>query len=63
MIEAELTKRFGTREVLSKATITVRPNTVHALVGENGAGKSTLVKIIAGVVPGDGTLRLGERAI
>ncbi len=63
-IEAELTKRFGTREVLSQATITVRPGTVHALVGENGAGKSTLVKIIAGVVPGDsGTMQVADAAI
>ena len=38
-VEAELTKRYGTREVLSKATIAVRAGTVHALVGENGAGK------------------------
>jgi simple sugar transport system ATP-binding protein len=52
-IDAELTKRYGTREVLSKATLVVRPGTVHALVGENGAGKSTLVKIVAGVVHSD----------
>jgi simple sugar transport system ATP-binding protein len=54
MIEAELTRRFGVREVLTKARIAVRPGTVHALVGENGAGKSTLVKIIAGVLAADG---------
>ena len=54
MIEAELTKRYGGREVLSRATVRVEPGTVHALVGENGAGKSTLVKIVAGVVRGDG---------
>jgi len=54
IIEATLTKRYGVREVLSAATITVLPGTVHALVGENGAGKSTLVKILAGVVRGDG---------
>jgi general nucleoside transport system ATP-binding protein len=54
LFEAELTKRYGAREVLSAARIAVRPGTVHALVGENGAGKSTLVKIVAGVVRGDG---------
>ncbi|MBA2539340.1 MAG: ATP-binding cassette domain-containing protein [Deltaproteobacteria bacterium] len=64
MVEAELTKRYGTREVLSLATMSVRPGTVHALVGENGAGKSTLVKIIAGTVRGDGgTLRVGDQSI
>ena len=54
MIECDLTKRFGAREVLSGATLAVQPGTVHALVGENGAGKSTLVKIVAGVLRGDG---------
>jgi general nucleoside transport system ATP-binding protein len=54
MIEAELTKRFGVREVLKAARIAVKRGTVHGLVGENGAGKSTLVKIIAGVLGADG---------
>ncbi len=64
MIEAELTKIYGGREVLSRATISVRPGTVHALVGENGAGKSTLVKIVAGVVPADGgTLSVGGNSV
>jgi general nucleoside transport system ATP-binding protein len=54
LLEATLAKRFGIREVLQHATIRVTPGTVHALVGENGAGKSTLVKIISGVLRGDG---------
>jgi len=53
-IAAELGKRYGQREVLTRATIRVDAGTVHALVGENGAGKSTLVKILAGVVRADG---------
>jgi len=54
IVEATLTKRYGPREVLRAATLRVTAGTVHALVGENGAGKSTLVKIVAGVVRGDG---------
>jgi simple sugar transport system ATP-binding protein len=64
MIRAELDKRYGAQRVLSRATLAVAPGTVHALVGENGAGKSTLVKIIAGVIPGDGgSLALGDATI
>jgi len=54
MVTAELDKRYGACVVLTGARLAVRRGTVHALVGENGAGKSTLVKILAGVVRGDG---------
>ncbi|HSK00404.1 MAG TPA: ATP-binding cassette domain-containing protein [Kofleriaceae bacterium] len=54
LVEAELSKRYGAVLALHAARLAVRRGTVHALVGENGAGKSTLVKILAGVVPGDG---------
>jgi len=48
-----ISKRFGPVQALSDVTLTVRPGTVHALVGENGAGKSTLMKILAGVYQPD----------
>ncbi|GLY68142.1 ribose import ATP-binding protein RbsA 1 [Amycolatopsis taiwanensis] len=43
-----LAKRFGAVRAIRHADLTVRPGTVHALVGENGAGKSTLIKIVSG---------------
>jgi simple sugar transport system ATP-binding protein len=64
MIDAELDKRYGAAAVLRRARLRVRRGTVHALVGENGAGKSTLVKILAGVVRGDGgALAIGGAAV
>ncbi len=50
----ELSKHFGSFVALDKVSMTVRPGTVHALLGENGAGKSTLVKCIVGYQKPDG---------
>ena len=48
-----IAKSFGAVVALKSANLTVRSNSIHALVGENGAGKSTLVKIIAGLYQRD----------
>ncbi|MGO3320689.1 MAG: sugar ABC transporter ATP-binding protein [Microbacterium gubbeenense] len=42
-------KSFGPVVALRSGTLALRPNSIHALIGENGAGKSTLVKIMAGL--------------
>jgi simple sugar transport system ATP-binding protein len=52
-------KHFGRVVALREANFTLRPNEVHAIVGDNGAGKSTLIKIISGVFQADA----GEIAI
>lgn len=44
----EIEKSFGGIPVLRGVSLTLRPNTITALVGENGAGKSTLMKIASG---------------
>ncbi len=46
-------KHFGHVVALREGNFALRPNEVHALVGDNGAGKSTLVKIISGVYHAD----------
>jgi ABC-type uncharacterized transport system ATPase subunit len=57
-----LTKRFGAFTALDEVSLTVRPGTVHALLGENGAGKSTLVKCIVGYHrPDDGAVIVDGR--
>ena len=57
-----LTKRFGPFTALAGAAITVRPGTVHALLGENGAGKSTFVKCVVGYHrPDDGAVLVDGR--
>ena len=58
----DLTKRFGAFTALDGVSLTVRPGTVHALLGENGAGKSTLVKCIVGYQrPDDGAVLVDGR--
>jgi ABC-type multidrug transport system ATPase subunit len=55
-------KRFGTRRVLSSASLRATPGSITALVGRNGIGKSTLMKIASGRTwPDSGTVRFDGR--
>ncbi len=44
-----ITKSFGSNEVLKQVTLTIKGGDICALLGENGAGKSTLMNILGGV--------------
>ena len=48
-----ISKRFGTRTVLSDVSFTVEPNEVFGFVGSNGAGKTTTMRIVLGVLATD----------
>jgi simple sugar transport system ATP-binding protein len=46
-----VSKYFGHLRALDSVSLTVRPGTFHAVIGENGAGKSTLAKCMLGIYP------------
>ncbi|MTA28783.1 MAG: ATP-binding cassette domain-containing protein, partial [Actinobacteria bacterium] len=52
-----ITKTFPGVIANHNVNLTVRPGTIHAIVGENGAGKSTLMKTLYGMhQPDEGTI-------
>ena len=60
----DVSKSFGHVHALNSVSLTVRPGTFHAVIGENGAGKSTLAKCILGFYPlNAGEVRVNERLI
>lgn len=65
MIEfTDVTKRFGAREVLSGATLSVGRGRTLGLIGPNGAGKTTLIKLLLGLAhPTSGEIRVDGRSI
>ncbi len=61
LVAESIGKTFGTRRVLTSASLWVRSGVITAVVGRNGEGKSTLLKIAAGVLrPDFGTVRYRE---
>lgn len=46
----DIHKYFGPVKANNGITLTVKPGTIHGVLGENGAGKSTLMKILAGYI-------------
>lgn len=44
-----LSKKYGSKQVLSDINLNFKPGQVYGIVGENGAGKTTLFRCIAGL--------------
>ena len=61
MIEVEnLVYEYPSKRALKGISLSVRSNTITALVGPNGAGKTTLLRCLAALdTPYDGTVRIG----
>jgi nitrous oxidase accessory protein len=57
-----LTKRFGPVVAVEDLSFEVRPGESVALWGPNGAGKTTILKCLLGLVPFEGTARVGGSA-
>src|SRR3954449_6557071 len=54
-----LTKRFGTRTVVSGVDLQVRRGVAFGYLGPNGAGKTTLIRMLLGLTKANGgTMRL-----
>lgn len=59
-----LTKRFGSRAVVSDVSLTVAPGQVTCLLGPSGCGKSTTLRLVAGIeTPDAGCVLLGDRTL
>lgn len=55
-----LSVTLGGRAVLNGIDLEAAPGEVLALLGPNGAGKSTLLKALAGLLPYDGSVEIGD---
>ncbi|MBE6130960.1 MAG: ABC transporter ATP-binding protein [Erysipelotrichaceae bacterium] len=50
MIEIKnVSKSFGTKQVLNNLNLTIKDNSIFGLIGINGAGKSTLLRLLSSV--------------
>lgn len=57
MIQIEnVSKKFGSNEVLASISLQFEAGKVYGIVGENGAGKTTLFRCIAGLEDYEGTI-------
>jgi branched-chain amino acid transport system ATP-binding protein len=60
----DVTKRFGSLEIIRGLNLSVAPGERHAIIGPNGAGKSTTFNLISGyMAPSSGEVLLDGQVI
>ena len=57
---SNLTKRYGSRIVLSDISLHLAKGRIYGIMGENGAGKSTLFRCVSGLEKHEGTVSLDD---
>jgi lipopolysaccharide export system ATP-binding protein len=64
LVATDLAKRYGTRQVVKRVSLTVDSGEVVGLLGPNGAGKTTSFYMIVGLVSTDqGSIALDDKDI
>jgi ATP-binding cassette subfamily F protein 3 len=59
----DVSKSYGTLDILKNTSVSIERNDKIALIGANGKGKSTLLRIIAGEEPIEGERQMGYNVI
>jgi ABC-type Fe3+/spermidine/putrescine transport system ATPase subunit len=60
----EVTKRYGSRAVVDRASLFIAEGEVVALLGPSGCGKTTTLRLIAGLEkPDEGEVRIGGECV
>jgi iron complex transport system ATP-binding protein len=57
----DVTVRLGGTTIVQQAAVNLHAGELVALVGPNGAGKTTLIRALAGLIPAEGDILLGDR--
>lgn len=42
--------KYGEKEILKKVSLTIKDNTIKAILGPSGVGKSTILKLMLGLI-------------
>lgn len=54
---------YGEEDIIRDISFCVQPNEKLCILGPNGCGKTTLLKVIAGLLPYQGTITLNEASL